>query len=91
MSGYQTNDWKWFLRDLETQVDQHMQPDSNEVEKSAVAKGKTSPQKLDPVVAPNAVVKAIARSYGTFTETREGCINADDEEMPVVPTKGGKK
>lgn len=36
--GYKTNDWQWFLLDIETQLEQQMQPDSNEVEKHLVEK-----------------------------------------------------
>ena len=95
MSKYQTNDWKWFLRDLETQLDQQMQPDGNEVEKYAAEHGgPRSPvaekKKGEPPPLPQKLSTVLPKSYGTFSESRStssGCINGDEEEMPAVSMK----
>lgn len=35
-SNFKTNDWQWFLQDIETQLESQMRPDQNEVEKYQV-------------------------------------------------------
>ena len=96
MTNYQTNDWKWFLRDLESQLDQQMQPDGNEVEKYVAEKGPRSPvadkKKVDAPLQSQKVFP-VAKTYGTFAESRSagGCINGDDEEMPAVSSRALQK
>lgn len=75
--GYKTNDWQWFLLDIETQLTQQMQPDSNEVEKHLVEKKSSQASSPPPPPAPSP--QSTSSFFSSLRRKSSKSLKEDDE------------
>jgi hypothetical protein len=90
---FKTNDWQWFLQDIDAQLELQMHPDQNEIERHQVEKRAMKGESPVASQANNSPVPAGSErgkrtGYGTFFAevSKAGTVNGgdDDEEMPIL-------